>query len=78
MPLINKSNFMRIEMPIPYKNGKPDMEKQREIVEILDKFDTLTNDISIGLPAEIEARRQQYEYYREQLLTFKEIEKTDD
>jgi type I restriction enzyme S subunit len=42
-------------------------------VSILDKFDALTNDLSIGLPAEINARRKQYEYYRDRLLTFKEL-----
>ncbi|MEN6445120.1 MAG: restriction endonuclease subunit S, partial [Candidatus Cloacimonas sp.] len=41
------------------------------IVSILDKFYALVNDISVGLPAEIEARRKQYEYYRNKLLTFK-------
>ncbi|EMH0453770.1 hypothetical protein V5812_000870 [Campylobacter upsaliensis] len=41
-----------------------------EIVEILDKFDTLANDLSAGLPAEIEARKKQYKYYRERLLSF--------
>nr|EKW7860751.1 restriction endonuclease subunit S [Pseudomonas aeruginosa] len=41
-------------------------------VAILDKFDALVNDIAIGLPAEIAARRQQYAYYRDRLLTFKE------
>jgi type I restriction enzyme S subunit len=44
-------------------------------VDILDKFDALVNDISEGLPAEIEARRKQYEYYRKKLLTFKKLEK---
>ena len=39
-------------------------------MKILDKFDALVNDISSGLPAEIEARRKQYEYYRDLLLTF--------
>ncbi len=48
------------------------LSKQKQIVEILDKFDALVNDISQGLPAEIKARKQQYEYYREKLLTFKE------
>lgn len=43
---------------------------QEQIVSILDRFDTLVNDLSQGLPAEIEARKQQYEYYRDQLLTF--------
>ena len=44
--------------------------KQKQIVSILDKFEKLTIDISIGLPAEIKARRKQYEYYRNKLLTF--------
>ncbi len=48
----------------------PPLEKQKEIVEILDRFDNLCNDISKGLPAEIEARQKQYEYYRDKLLTF--------
>lgn len=47
---------------------------QEEIVRILDRFDKLCNDLSVGLPAEIEARRKQYEYYRDKLLTFKELE----
>ncbi len=50
----------------------PPMEVQHEIVSILDRFDSLCNDISSGLPAEIEARQKQYEYYRDKLLTFKE------
>ncbi|MGB4328148.1 MAG: restriction endonuclease subunit S, partial [Tenuifilum sp.] len=52
--------------PIPI----PPMEEQERIVAILDKFDALVNDISQGLPAELEARRKQYEYYRNRLLTF--------
>ena len=48
----------------------PPLEVQEEIVRILDKFDTLTTSISEGLPREIELRRKQYEYYREQLLNF--------
>lgn len=75
MPIINKTNFSQIKVPIPFKNWKPDLEKQQEIVDILDKFDALVNDISSGLPAEIKARKQQYEYYREKLLTFKELKK---
>lgn len=47
--------------------------EQRRIVDILDRFDKLCNDISEGLPAEIEARQKQYEYYRDKLLTFKEL-----
>ena len=50
----------------------PPIEEQERIVSILDRFDKLCNDISEGLPAEIEARRKQYEYYRDKLLSFKE------
>lgn len=50
----------------------PPIDDQRRIVGVLDKFDALVNDLSIGLPAEIAARRKQYEYYRDKLLTFKE------
>ena len=50
----------------------PPLEEQVRIVAILDLFDALVNDISIGLPAEIKARRQQYEHYRDRLLTFRE------
>ena len=55
--------------PIPI----PPLEEQERIVAILDKFDALVNDLSCGLPAEIKARRQQYEHYRDRLLTFNEI-----
>ena len=48
----------------------PSIEEQMRIVNILDKFDTLTNSISEGLPKEIELRKKQYEYYRDLLLTF--------
>ncbi len=48
----------------------PSIEQQKKIVEILDRFDTLCNNISEGLPAEIEARQKQYEYYRDKLLSF--------
>lgn len=51
----------------------PPLAEQRRIVEILDKFDALVNDLSVGLPAELNARRKQYEYYRDKLLTFKEL-----
>ena len=50
----------------------PPIEKQKEIVEILDKFNTLTNSITEGLPKEINLRKKQYEYYRNLLLDFKE------
>ena len=58
-------NILNAVIPVP-----PLAEQQR-IVDILDRFDTLTTDITAGLPAEIEARRKQYEYYRDKLLTFK-------
>ena len=52
----------------------PCMNEQERIVSILDRFDALCNDLSSGLPAEIEARQKQYEYYRDMLLSFKEAE----
>lgn len=55
-----------------FKFGFPPLDEQERIVAILDKFDSLVNDISEGLPAELTARRQQYEYYRNKLLTFDE------
>ena len=58
--------FSKIRIPVP------SLEEQERIVAILDKFDALVNDISVGLPAEIAARRRQYAYYRDRLLTFKE------
>lgn len=62
---------MMINFPVPV----PPLVVQQRIVDILDRFDTLCNDISSGLPAEIEARQKQYEYYRDELLTFKELKK---
>lgn len=56
------------EYPVPI----PPIEAQERIVNILDRFDKLCNDISEGLPAEIKARRKQYEYYRDKLLSFEE------
>ena len=55
----------------------PSKEEQERIVKILDKFDKLINDISEGIPAEIEARRKQYEYYRNKLLSFEELKVND-
>jgi len=49
----------------------PSLEEQERIASILDRFDALVTDLTQGLPAEIEARRKQYEYYRDKLLTFK-------
>ncbi|MGK2880133.1 MAG: restriction endonuclease subunit S [Mycobacterium sp.] len=55
-----------------YPIAVPPLDEQERIVAILDKFDALVNDLSIGLPAEIAARRKQYEHYRDRLLTFQE------
>jgi type I restriction enzyme S subunit len=55
-----------------YPIALPPLDEQERIVAILDKFDALVNDLSVGLPAEIAARRKQYEYYRDKLLTFEE------
>ena len=54
------------------KIAVPPIEEQRRIVSILDRFDALCNDLTSGLPAEIEARKKQYEYYRDKLLSFQE------
>lgn len=51
----------------------PPIEEQKRIVSILDRFDAICNDLTSGLPAEIEARQKQYEYYRDRLLSFKEL-----
>ena len=51
----------------------PPVEEQKRIVSILDRFDAICNDLTSGLPAEIEARQKQYEYYRDKLLSFKEL-----
>lgn len=61
------SNELKEKLIIPI----PPLAEQQRIVDILDRFDTLTNDLSQGLPAEIEARKKQYEHYRDKLLTFK-------
>lgn len=60
-------SLKEIKIPIP------PLEEQGRIANILEKFDKLCNNISEGLPAEIEARRKQYEYYRDKLLNFKEL-----
>ena len=67
MPQISLDVTEKYKIPIPL------MEVQEKIVSTLDKFDKLCNDISEGLPSEIEARRKQYEYYRDKLLNFKEL-----
>ncbi|WP_373153958.1 restriction endonuclease subunit S [Clostridium sp. AUH-JLR23] len=67
MPRGNKEAIMQYTFCLPI------IEEQERIVSILDRFDTLCNDIASSLPAEIEARQKQHEYYRDKLLTFKEI-----
>ena len=61
---ITNKHLMETKIPVP------PMEIQEAIVDILDRFDALTSSLSEGLPAELAARRSQYEYYRDQLLTF--------
>jgi len=68
---VSANDLAKIMIPIPYPNDtEKSLEEQARIVAILDKFDTLVNSISEGLPKEIALRRKQYEYYREQLLSF--------
>lgn len=62
---INKSDIGKVKLPIP------SLEEQHRIVSILDRFESLTTSLQSGLPAEISARCQQYEHYRDKLLTFK-------
>ena len=66
---INLGDIGKINIPIP------PLSEQERIVAILDKFDALVNDLTSGLPAEIEARRKQYEYYRNKLLQFPPFQK---
>ena len=72
----NVSGFASVDMgklksmPFPI----PPLPVQEKIVGILDRFDTLVNDLTAGLPAEIAAVRERYEYYRNSLLTFTPLE----
>lgn len=68
-PGLSVARLEKVVLPVP------PLEVQQRIVDILDRFDTLCNDISSGLPAEIEMRQKQYEYYRDKLLTFKKLKK---
>ncbi|WQZ96826.1 restriction endonuclease subunit S [Helicobacter pylori] len=72
---INVSGFASVDMTAfkKYKFPIPPLEIQQEIVKILDQFLALTTDLLAGIPAEIKARKKQYEYYREKLLTFKPL-----
>lgn len=72
---LNSSRILGLEIPIPYPEDKEkSLAEQQHIVDMLDRFYRLCNDISEGLPAEIEARQKQYEYYRDKLLTFNKKE----
>lgn len=64
-PQFNANALKMIKIPVP------SIEEQKYIVDVLNRFDMICNDLSAGLPAEIEARKQQYEYYRDKLLIFK-------
>ena len=66
MAAVDSQGFFGWEIPLP------SLAEQRRVAKKLRHFDALVNDLSIGLPAEIAARRQQYEYYRDKLLTFEE------
>lgn len=61
---LNLSTFSSLKIPVP------SLEIQSRIVQVLDNFDKVCNDLNIGLPKEIELRQKQYEYFREKLLTF--------
>ncbi len=65
-PLVTAGQIKEVVIPMPMK------QEQERIVAVLDRFDALCNDLTSGLPAEIEARQKQYEYYRDKLLTFKQ------
>ncbi len=67
LPKLNKAYLWDLQIPLP------PLPVQHEIVRILDTFDSLCASLSFGLPAEIKTRQEQYEYYRDKLLTFKEL-----
>ena len=67
---LNSTRILSLQIDLP------SIEEQKRIISILDRFDAICNDLTSGLPAEIEARQKQYEYYRDKLLTFKEVAAT--
>ena len=70
VPHVSGERLGEINLPVP------PIEEQKRIISILDRFDSICNDLTSGLPAEIKARQKQYEYYRDKLLTFKEVAAT--
>ena len=68
MPIITTAKLKTFSFPVP------PLEVQQKIVSILDRFDALCNDLTRGLPAEIVARKRQYEHYRDKLLTFPRVQ----
>ena len=64
MPQISSNDTEKYKIPLPTKTV------QSRIVQVLDNFDAVCNDLNIGLPKEIELRQKQYEFFRDQLLTF--------
>ena len=73
---LNQGNFASVDMAkfYSFKFSIPSLEKQKDIISLLDSFDIYCEDLQEGLPAEIEARQKQNEYYRDRLLSFKELE----
>lgn len=67
IPRLSRTIIEKLEIPFP------PLSEQKRIVELLEHFESLCSDLSTGLPAEIAARQKQYEYYRDKLLTFKEL-----
>lgn len=76
--LLQSSSMQNIPMEKirKFEIAVPPLDVQNRIVNILDNFEKICSDLNIGLPAEIEARQKQYEYYRDKLLTFKEVAAT--
>jgi len=67
---LNQKSYEKLTVPVP------PLDVQKRIVNVLDNFEKICSDLNIGLPAEIEARQKQYEYYRDKLLTFVETGNT--
>ena len=76
--LLQSSSMQNIPMEKirKFEIAVPPLDVQNRIVNVLDNFEKICSDLNIGLPAEIEARQKQYEYYRDKLLTFKEVAAT--